>query len=174
MGSYYISGIKIVIQLILFIAFLIHFAVPSLKKYGKKETISVTSEAETNGMEAPDVTISVFLGAQCNRWKSAQGQFTWDTFDLVLSIVKTSRCQIWNCAWGMTLLNSTILYARCILVSLKRVHLFQGYLMDHLHFQQCHRLLKKTWVLLLLEGISPFRLSLKSAYTEKEIEEDKE
>ena len=83
MRSYIISGIKIVIQLILFVAFLIHFGIPSLEKYGKEETISVTSEAETNGIDAPAVTISVFYGAQGTGWKSAQGQFTWDTFNLV-------------------------------------------------------------------------------------------
>ena len=102
MKSYIISGIKIVIQLILFAAFLIHFGIPSLEKYGKEETISVTSEAETNGIDAPAVTISVFYGAQGTGWKSAQGQFTWDTFKLKvsiwLSIVKTSRCQICNSA----------------------------------------------------------------------------
>ena len=78
-----VSGIKIVIQLILFVTFLVHFGIPSLRKYEKEETIIVTSEVKTNGIEAPPVSVAVYQGHQGTAWKSTQGQITWDTFDLV-------------------------------------------------------------------------------------------
>ena len=97
MKSYIISGIKIVIQLILFVAFLIHFGIPSLEIYGKEETISVTSEAETNGIDAPAVTISVFYGAQGTDGNQHRAN-SHGILSIWLSIVKTSRCQICNSA----------------------------------------------------------------------------
>ena len=82
-SRYAVSVIKIVIQLILFVTFLVHFGIPSLRKYEKEETIIVTSEVKTNGIEAPPVSVAVYQGHQGTAWKSTQGQITWDTFDLV-------------------------------------------------------------------------------------------
>ena len=57
-------------QILLFVVFLIFFGFPSVKKYLDQETIIIKSEEETNGIEAPVITILAmknFFG-----WKSKQ------------------------------------------------------------------------------------------------------
>ena len=49
---------KVILQLGLFLVFLVYFGIPAVQKYVKKDTIIVTSEEDTNGIEAPAVTFS--------------------------------------------------------------------------------------------------------------------
>ena len=64
MKSYLIPGTKLLIQLTLFVVFLVNFGIPSLEKYRREETIIVHSEEVTQGFEAPVVTISARQGSQ--------------------------------------------------------------------------------------------------------------
>ena len=48
---------NILLQLALFVIFLSYFGIPSVTKYLKKETMVVHSEEETNGIEAPAITL---------------------------------------------------------------------------------------------------------------------
>ena len=59
MKSYLIPGIKIVIQLTLFVVFFVHFGIPSLEKYRREETIIVHSEEVRQGLEAPMVNFDL-------------------------------------------------------------------------------------------------------------------
>ena len=71
---------KTILQLLLFCLFLSFFGIPSFTQYQKKETIVVRSEKDTDGIEAPAVT----LAATRNRfgWKSAQNESFWYNFVL--------------------------------------------------------------------------------------------
>ena len=61
--------IKVILQLGLFLVFLVFFGIPAVQKYVKKDTIIITSEEDTNGIEAPAVTFSCsFFGK--DGWKS--------------------------------------------------------------------------------------------------------
>ena len=48
---------NIVLQIGLFVTFLNFFGIPAITKYLKKETMIVYSEEETNGIEAPAITM---------------------------------------------------------------------------------------------------------------------
>ena len=48
---------SIVLQLVLFVIFLNFFGIPAVTKYLNKETMVVYSEEETNGIEAPAITV---------------------------------------------------------------------------------------------------------------------
>ena len=63
-------AIKVILQLGLFLIFLIYFGIPAVEKYVKKDTIIVTSEEDTNGIEAPAVTFSSSFFGKVG-WKSA-------------------------------------------------------------------------------------------------------
>ena len=52
-----VSVSKTILQLLLFCLFLGFFGIPSFTKYQKKETIVVKSELDTDGIEAPAVTL---------------------------------------------------------------------------------------------------------------------
>ena len=70
-------------QILLFVVFLIFFGFPSVKKYLDQETIIIKSEEETNGIEAPVITILAmknFFG-----WKSKQNvtDTRMELFDMV-------------------------------------------------------------------------------------------
>ena len=62
-------GIKVILQLGLFLVFLVFFGIPALEKYVKKDTIVITSEEDTNGIEAPAVTFSSSFFGKVG-WKS--------------------------------------------------------------------------------------------------------
>ena len=71
---------RTVLQLLLFCLFLGFFGIPSFSQYQKKETILVKSELDTDGIEAPAVT----LMAVQNKfgWKSARNESFWYKFVL--------------------------------------------------------------------------------------------
>ena len=71
---------KIFLQISLFSLFLSFFGIPSFDQYQRKETIIVKSEFDTNGIEAPAVTIQ----ASRNNfgWKSIDNSTEWYNFDL--------------------------------------------------------------------------------------------
>ena len=71
---------KIFLQISLFSLFLSFFGIPSFDQYQRKETIMVKSEVDTNGIEAPAVTIQ----ASRNHfgWKSVDMSTDWYNFDL--------------------------------------------------------------------------------------------
>ena len=72
---------KTTLQLLLFGLFLAFFGLPSFTKYHKKETLIVKTEMDTDGMEAPAVTIQATKDAF--GWKSAQdGCSLWGEFEL--------------------------------------------------------------------------------------------
>ena len=54
----------------LFFLFLVFFGVPSLKKYQRQETISISTRKLTKGIEAPSVTIMAFNNNTGYGWKS--------------------------------------------------------------------------------------------------------
>ena len=57
MASAKTISINILLYGLLFVFFMVFFGVPSIIKYDKKETISVTTRKLTNGIEAPALTI---------------------------------------------------------------------------------------------------------------------
>ena len=63
--------LKVFLQIALLVIFLVFFGFPSIEKYQKKETITVSSEKFTNGIEPPALTI---LGIQNSGlgWKTPQ------------------------------------------------------------------------------------------------------
>ena len=61
--------VKVILQLGLFLVFLVYFGIPAVQKYVKKDTIIVTSEEDTNGIEAPAVTFSCSFFGKVG-WKS--------------------------------------------------------------------------------------------------------
>ena len=63
------NSLKAFLQIVLFVLFFVFFGVPAVQKYKKKDTIIVTSEEDTDGIEAPAVTFtSSFFGKV--GWKS--------------------------------------------------------------------------------------------------------
>ena len=62
-------AIKVILQIALFILFLIFFGIPAVQKYVKKDTIIISSEEDTNGIEAPAVTFSCSFFGKVG-WKS--------------------------------------------------------------------------------------------------------
>ena len=71
---------KTILQVILFLLFLSFFGIPSFDKYQRKETIIVKSEVDTNGIEAPAVTIQT--SSYNFGWKSVDNSTDWYNFDL--------------------------------------------------------------------------------------------
>ena len=61
--------IKVILQIGLFLVFLVHFGIPAVRKYVKKDTIIITSEEDTNGTEAPAVTFACSFFGKVG-WKS--------------------------------------------------------------------------------------------------------
>ena len=70
---------KTILQLLLFFLFLAFFGLPSFSQYQKKETIIVKSELDTQGIEAPAVTLQAIQNKF--GWKSA-GNELWYNFEL--------------------------------------------------------------------------------------------
>ena len=60
---------KVILQIGLFLIFLVYFGIPAVEKYVKKDTIIITSEEDTNGIEAPAVTFSSSFFGKVG-WKS--------------------------------------------------------------------------------------------------------
>ena len=70
MASAKTISINILLYGLLFVFFMVFFGVPSITKYHKKETISVTTRKLTNGIEAPAVTIVAINTRNGYGWKS--------------------------------------------------------------------------------------------------------
>ena len=76
-------GTHLILHAVLFVIFMRFFGVPSVKKYLDMETIVISSEEQTNGIEAPAITfvalrrdnVDMFMG-----WKSAWKNHTFETF----------------------------------------------------------------------------------------------
>ena len=54
------TGLKLLVQLGLFLLFLFDYGLPSIKKYLEGKTIRIKSREETGGIEAPTITIAVW------------------------------------------------------------------------------------------------------------------
>ena len=50
-------GIKIVLQIVLLVTFLVFFGVPAIKKYQKREVMVVETSKDTDGIQLPSITI---------------------------------------------------------------------------------------------------------------------
>ena len=71
---------NILLQLVLFVIFLVFFGIPSVSKYLDQETIVISSEEKTNGIEAPAIT---FLALKNHMgWKSV-GNMNLRLFNIV-------------------------------------------------------------------------------------------
>ena len=69
------------LHLTLFVIFVVFFGIPSVSKYLDQETIIISSEEETNGIEAPAIT---FLSHKNHLgWKSDVGNIQIDKFNMV-------------------------------------------------------------------------------------------
>ena len=53
-----VHGAHFFLQIILFVPFLLFFGIPSVEKYLEKQTIIISSEKQTNGIEAPAITFA--------------------------------------------------------------------------------------------------------------------
>ena len=72
---------NILLQLVLFVIFLVFFGIPSVQKYLDQETIVIYSEDQTDGIEPPAIT---FLAMKNHRgWKSVQGDNISNVFNMV-------------------------------------------------------------------------------------------
>ena len=71
---------NIILQIVLFVIFLIFFGMPSVAKYLDQETIVISSEEKTNGIEAPAITFSALKNNV--GWKSV-GNIPYLTFNMV-------------------------------------------------------------------------------------------
>ena len=72
--------LKAILQLVLLILFLYFFGIPSVRTYQKKETIVLKYEIDTNGIEAPAVTIQATQNT--SGWKSLGGKVYWKSFEV--------------------------------------------------------------------------------------------
>ena len=52
-----VTSINLLLYVLLFVLFMIFFGYPSIVQYQKEETIIISTEKKTNGIEAPAVTI---------------------------------------------------------------------------------------------------------------------
>ena len=89
--------LKVFLQIALLVIFLVFFGFPSIGKYQKKETITVSSEKFTNGIEPPALTI---LGIQNSGlgWKTPQdGLDTWNSFKFDEHCAKLKTTTIEKC-----------------------------------------------------------------------------
>ena len=71
---------NIILQIVLFVIFLIFFGMPSVAKYLDQETIVISSEEKTNGIEAPAITFSALKNNV--GWKSV-GNIPYLMFNMV-------------------------------------------------------------------------------------------
>ena len=83
-----IFSFNIVLQLSLFVIFLNFFGIPAIRKYLQKETMVVYSEEETDGIEAPAITVVVNTDTGFG-WKTLNKNVTnfssFNMFDLCMN-----------------------------------------------------------------------------------------
>ena len=63
-----VSYFNIILQLALFVIFMVFFGIPSITKYLEQETMVISSEEETDGIEAPALTFIAYKDQM--GWKS--------------------------------------------------------------------------------------------------------
>ena len=74
-------GTHLILHAVLFVIFMRFFGVPSVKKYLDMETIVISSEEQTNGIEAPAITfVALRRDNGTTGWQSAQQNLTFETF----------------------------------------------------------------------------------------------
>ena len=95
---------NILLQLGLFVIFLIFFGIPSVTKYLDKETMVVHSEEETNGIEAPAITMfavkktGIAMSMMTLGWKTIDNSLTsLDSFKMIDHCMKTGWIDIKAC-----------------------------------------------------------------------------
>ena len=92
------STLKFFLHTVLFFVFLIFFGYPAIKKYQKKETILVSSEELTNGIEPPALTIMGIHSINGIGWKTPQYGFDgWNSFRLDEHCAKLNETKIEEC-----------------------------------------------------------------------------
>ena len=80
-----------IIQIILFVLFLVFFGIPSIEKYLDKQTIMVSSEEQTNGIEAPAITlVALKKRGVPTGWKSVNKDLNYQSFVMI------HHCQAMN------------------------------------------------------------------------------
>ena len=90
------------VQFILVVLFLMLFGIPSIQKYLDMETIVVHSEEDTNGIEAPAITVFVLkdtgVGLINLGWKTSDDTVTslW-SFNMVNHCVKIGLTNLATC-----------------------------------------------------------------------------
>ena len=73
-----------ILQIILFVLFLVFFGVPSIEKFLEKQTIVISSEEETNGIEAPAITfVALKRQGVAIGWKLVDESPTYYSFAMV-------------------------------------------------------------------------------------------
>ena len=74
------NNLKLILQLLLLGLFLHIFGLPSLRRYQNKEVLVVTSVRDTNGLEAPAITVIVTRNETLTGWKSNRVKSSVETF----------------------------------------------------------------------------------------------
>ena len=95
-----VLGTHLILHVVLFGIFMRFFGVPSLEKYLDMETIVISSEEQTNGIEAPAITF-VALRRDMG-WKSVEQNMTYETFAMF------NHCQGLNAHMEDCVKNDTI------------------------------------------------------------------
>ena len=73
-----------ILQIILFVLFLIFFGIPSVEKYLEKQTIVISSEEQTNGIKAPAITfVARKKRGVVKGWKSVDKDVNFKSFVFV-------------------------------------------------------------------------------------------
>ena len=61
--------VKTLVQIALFVIFLYFFGLPAIKRYQDKKVMVVTSKRDTEGIEAPAITIAALNPDTLSGWK---------------------------------------------------------------------------------------------------------
>ena len=79
-----VLAIHLVLHIVLFVLFMEFFGIPSVQKYIDQDTIIISSEEQTNGIESPAITIAALrkTPGYAKSWKSAKKNHTFDTFSM--------------------------------------------------------------------------------------------
>ena len=93
--------INVVVQLFLVALFLMVFGIPSIQKYLDKGTIVVSSEEETDGIEAPAITVFALkdtgVGKMDLGWKTSSDATSLWTFNMVDHCTKIGLPNLATC-----------------------------------------------------------------------------
>ena len=68
-----VLAIHLVLHIVLFVLFMEFFGIPSVQKYIDEDTIIISSEEQTNGIESPAITIAALrkTPGYAKSWKSS-------------------------------------------------------------------------------------------------------